>query len=269
MGTKIRYMIRTVICIFLLVLVMSVSAAFKGSGNTPAEIAVMSYDYPGLTSMRPADFDAEEYRLSSFTDDPYYKYQCCVNIKDGVLLISNDATDSPASYFSASGGYFIGVDRGEFGGWVDHFADDAKEDARVRVSENNCRGFIETGDGSGRAFILTADYESWQVLLVSPVAGGCDVEWHEMSRGDGYAHCGVYDKSAGVLYVVTAQGIAEVSGDGAVRMVHEFPTCNMVVNSAVLLEGELYCGTGAGVYRFRIAEGDGIWYPMNYSKYVG
>lgn len=68
MGTKIRYMIRTVICIFLLVLVMSVSAACKGSGNTPAEIAVMSYDYPGLTSMRPADFDAEEYRLSSFTD---------------------------------------------------------------------------------------------------------------------------------------------------------------------------------------------------------
>lgn len=107
------------------------------------------------------------------------------------------------------------------------------------------------------------------MLLVSPVAGGCDVEWHEMSRGDGYAHCGVYDKSAGVLYVVTAQGIAEVSGDGAVRMVHEFPTCNMVVNSAVLLEGALYCGTGAGVYRFRIAEGDGIWYPMNYSKYVG
>jgi hypothetical protein len=40
------------------------------------------------------------------------------------------------------------------------------------------------------------------------------------------------------------------------------------VDSIVLFEDELYCGSALGIYRYNPETGESLWYPMDYEKYV-
>lgn len=268
MNTRSRTALSAATYILLAVFTLLLLSACKGSdiSDGTSEISVRSDDYPGLTVMRAGTFDAEEYRRSSLSDHPYYAKRCSVDKKDGQLIVNDGDDDSPAAYLSVQNGYFVGVDRGEFGGWVRYFFDDGKEKDEAVVFEDNYRGFIGADGERYQAFILTGGDDSWQLFAVS-AGGRYGVEWHETAHGSGYANCGVYDEARDIVYVVTTGGIFEIAGDGSVREVHEFASDRMLVNSAVILDGSLYCGTNAGIYRFRISECDGYWYPMDHRKY--
>ena len=279
---------KRIVLLMLTIIILLLSLASCSSPNT---IEVTSKDYPKLTKMSPGQFDMSLYNTSMSGDYPWRNYYCYVSVEDGELCVSNkkdDLSDTKSAMFNR--GYLVGTDFGEFSGWVRWFLQEnliypeGKEPTvtETLLSDSNCRFIIEHIKGEDTALVVldtvimlsgepneTVVYEFKEVRDAS----GYDysIEFNELASFDGDCNAYLLCEDDRCVYFATDQGITKMAFDGTVEIVVKHDAFKYMlggVTSIALYEGDFYCGSHFGIYRFDPDSGKSYWYPMDYEKYA-
>ena len=260
------------------------------SCSSPDTIAVTSKDYPKLTKMSLGEFDENlcwKYILANYK---WHNYSCRLSVENGKLFVSNeraDITDTKSEMFPD--GYLLGTDFGEFSGWVRWCLHEEliyPEGKRPTVeetvlSDENCRFIIRLERETDCAFVvldtvcMMDDYEAdTLVYRFERIRAGSgydySLEFTEIASigGDCTAYFNSIEEEC--VYLATDCGIYKLNYDGAVETVVEEENFRYMVEitSIVLYEGEIYCSSPLGIYRYNPETGESLWYPMDYEKHV-
>ena len=260
------------------------------SCSAPNTIEVTSMDYPSLTKMSPGEFDESlcwKYILANYK---WHNYSCRLSVENGKLFVSNeraDITDTKSEMFPD--GYLLGTDFGEYSGWVRWclheeliYPEDRTPSLKETVlSEHNCRFIIRPDRYVDYAFVILdtvcmmSDYEKDTVIYRFERVGdgsGYDyrLEFNEIASLGGDCTAYLNCKEEECIYLATECGIYKLNYDGTLETVVEDENFMYMVQitSIVLYEGELYCSSPLGIYRYNPETGESLWYPMDYEKYV-
>ena len=259
-------------CVILILLFV----IFVPSCSNSAPLLINSFDYPKLVQLKPGEFDSDI--ANDWYSYEYAEYSCYVSINEGELLISNRTNETKVYTEMFNYGYFVGVDLGEFDGWVKYYPynsiDLGETDGTLVVAEN-CAAIVKRSNVNG--YLLTSDYggiignddighayelqystakDDWTYEIIGPLGGRP-------------LNC-FYVEEEDKLYVVTTQNIVVITNAKQIEIIVESNLIKSICpNSIVFLEGTLYCGSPFGIYRYNISTGEEIWYPVDYSKVVG
>ncbi len=260
------------------------------SCSSPDTITVTSKDYPKLTKMSPGEFD--KYRGSDFilVTSEWHNYSCKLSIENGQLFVSNEEADIPyAQYAMFSDGYLLGTDLGEFSGWVrwclyeeSIYPEDRTPTVKETVlSEDNSRFIIKPARHAEYAFVILdtvcmiADYDVDTVIYrFEPIRDGSGynytLEFDEIAPLGGSCTAYFNCEEEECIYLATECGIYRLNYDGTVETVVEEENFRYMVQitSIVLYDGDFYCSSPLGIYRYNPETGKSLWYPMDYEKYV-
>lgn len=247
-------------------------------------IEVTSQDYPMLTTMEVGAFDPDRVRDWYVAEDnPYKQYSCSVSVEDGKLEISNKRNDNTGVYLQQfNNGYFMGVDLGEFDGWVRYFPYysnlyDLHPDIigePVVVVQQPCFGFIQQDLDHGYVLTrgLNADENVYYGMIyeLNGYRGkGGSWTWSEYASFEGVPQSFLYNQEDNSIYVATTAGIYLITDGGHVQTIVDSAVSGAIrANSMVLLDGSIYCGSSAGVYRYDMEKNLEAWYPMEYQSIV-
>ena len=276
---------KTVIVILLILSLLTVSSC-----SAPNTIEVTSMDYTNLTKMLPGEFDESlcwKYILANYK---WHNYSCRLSVENGKFFVSNaraNITDTKSEMFPD--GYLLGTDFGEFSGWVRWCLQEEliyPEGKRPTVeetvlSDDNCRFIIRLERETDCAFVvldtvcMMDDYEADTLVYRFErirTGSGYDytLEFTEIASlgGDCTAYFNSIEEEC--VYLATDCGIYKLNYDGAVETVVEEENFRYMVEitSIILYEGELYCSSPLGIYRYNPETGESLWYPMDYEKYA-
>lgn len=278
------------VIIILLVLSLLIPTT---SCSAPNSIEVTSKDYPKLTKLSPSEFDKEkeiERELAALEDDEFVYRVCYLTVEDDSLCVENNV-----DYFRTtqeetfSFGYLVGVNIGEFDGWVrwfpyhtSHYPEGespksillSKENCSFIIKEDNDNAFIvceiptfgvKDGETSGETVVYDFDV----IWNKDDSKAGHDISCTEIARFAGAVTAYYLSEEDGCIYFATDMSIVKMTFDGKTEelvWVDYFYTIG--VNSIVKFEGELYCGSARGIYRYNPETGEDFWYQMDYGKYV-
>ncbi len=268
--------IRKCMALLLILAAIPFSACTSEHADT---LAVKSIDYDGLTELTAAEPDEEMIKnWSLISQNPYVDYICYLTVSGESLVVSN-FHDSPNTFMThrTTNGYFLGVDVGEFDGWVKYFpyysavAPEIVGSSRDVVNEN-CRGFVE--DWSRNVYLFTWDYAG----LYSPGSGVIyelrlpsldgEWEWKQVAEVAGKPLFFEYDRENKIIYVVSSMELVAFSlEDYSVTTLSDLSLWG-AATSMVRIDNKLYIGMAMGIYEYDLATADTKWYPMDYSKYV-
>lgn len=249
------------LCILSIVLISCTEVASDS-------IEVTSFDYPGLLSMSPGEFD-ENWIFD--IDSPYSHYNCYVSLDGGELHISNQSWKREASIESFNSGYFLGVNLPHYAGWVSYFPYGKSEG--ILIANDLCCGIIYIDNNNG--YIITYDItlESGNGKLYelkrTPEYGYGEWSWRVIASFDGFSVNYYYAEEEKCFYLVTVDSIIVVDVSGNVTVITSsdlLAACSP--NSIVRIGDSIYCGAPRGVYRYDIDTERELWYPMDYEKYV-
>lgn len=247
---------------FIVLILLSLSACRE----VPSQIDVISIDYPSMKCLQEGTFNPElEYKWWYYRN-PYHDYVASVSVVNGRLCVSNQA-ESRKSYLQCfDNGYFMGVDIGEFDGWVKYypyFSLLPEAGSEKLVSNQNCRGIIARDHTNG--YILTVR----SLYAMNYENENRRWEWRLIQSFDSGVRTYLYLEDRDILFIVTAGSIVSVSADFQVATIAESEILKwMETNSIVFYDGSLWCGASTGVYRYCFETDEEQWYPVNYAKYV-
>lgn len=274
---------KTVIVILLILSVLTASSC-----SAPNTIEVTSKDYPKLTKISPEAFDEQLYYDAINADYKWKGYGCTLKLEDGKLVIENGNEDlSATKYVHFNHGYLIGASLWHDGWlrWFSHASShypEGQEPIIRLLSKENCR------------YIIKEDNDNAIIVSVLPTIGvgddyitdgetiiyDFDVNWDKNDEEDGYeltlteiarfaGETRAYFKDGNDFYFVTDQSITKMTRDGKTEvLVRSHIFYQIGVDSIVLFEDELYCGSALGIYRYNPETGESLWYPMDYEKYA-
>lgn len=247
-------------------------------------------DYPNLTKMLPGEFDENLCSYYILANYKWHNYSCRLSVENGKLFVSNERSDMPNEQHEMfNHGYLLGTDFGEFSGWVRWCLQEEliyPEGKRPTVeetvlSDENCRFIIRLERETDCAFVvldtvcMMDDYEADTLVYRFErirTGSGYDytLEFTEIASlgGDCTAYFNSIEEEC--VYLATDCGIYKLNYDGAVETVVEEENFRYMVEitSIVLYEGELYCSSPLGIYRYNPETGESLWYPMDYEKYA-
>ena len=276
---------KTVIVILLILSLLTASSC-----SAPNTIEVTSMDYPNLTKMLPGEFDENLCSYYILANYKWHNYSCRLSVENGKLFVSNERADMPYEQHEMfNHGYLLGTDYGEFSGWVRWCLQEEliyPEGKRPTVeetvlSDENCRFIIRLERETDCAFVvldtvcMMDDYEADTLVYRFErirTGSGYDytLEFTEIASlgGDCTAYFNSIEEEC--VYLATDCGIYKLNYDGAVETVVEEENFRYMVEitSIVLYEGELYCSSPLGIYRYNPETGESLWYPMDYEKYA-
>lgn len=276
---------KTVIVILLILSVLTASSC-----SAPNTIEVTSMDYPNLTKMLPGEFDENLCSYYILANYKWHNYSCRLSVENGKLFVSNERADMPYEQHEMfNHGYLLGTDYGEFSGWVRWCLQEEliyPEGKRPTVeetvlSDENCRFIIRLERETDCAFVvldtvcMMDDYEADTLVYRFErirTGSGYDytLEFTEIASlgGDCTAYFNSIEEEC--VYLATDCGIFKLNYDGAVETVVEEENFRYMVEitSIVLYEGEFYCSSPLGIYRYNPETGESLWYPMDYEKYA-
>ena len=276
---------KTVIVILLILSLLTASSC-----SAPNTIEVASNDYMYLTKMTPGEFDKNLCSYYVLANYKWHNYSCRLSVENGKLFVSNERADMPYEQHEMfNHGYLLGTDYGEFSGWVRWCLQEEliyPEGKRPTVeetvlSDENCRFIIRLERETDCAFVvldtvcMMDDYEADTLVYRFErirTGSGYDytLEFTEIASlgGDCTAYFNSIEEEC--VYLATDCGIYKLNYDGAVETVVEEENFRYMVEitSIVLYEGELYCSSPLGIYRYNPETGESLWYPMDYEKYA-
>ena len=276
---------KTIIFVLLIVLLLTTVAC-----SAPNTIEVASNDYKDLTKMTPGEFDKDLRSYYVLANYKWHNYSCRLSIENGKLFVSNERADMPDEQHEMfNHGYLLGTDYGEFSGWVRWCLQEEliyPEGKRPTVeetvlSDENCRFIIRLERETDCAFVvldtvcMMDDYEAdTLVYRFERISTGSEydytLEFTEIASlgGDCTAYFNSIEEEC--VYLATDCGIYKLNYDGAVETVVEEENFRYMVEitSIVLYEGEIYCSSPLGIYRYNPETDESLWYPMNYEKYA-
>ncbi len=275
---------RIIIPIFCLIIVL-MSCISCASPNT---IEVTSMDYPNLTKMSPGEFDENLYWLDVVSRYQFGDYSCFVSVENGKLCVSNKKSDVPDTQSQMlNDGCLVGVDYGEFSGWVRwFFCEDLiypegkkPEPTEALLSDKNCRYIIR--HGNREAFVVLVDYSfvadepsktTVYMFKEAREKTGNDfsLEFTELAEFDGDCTAYLYCEEKECIYFAHDRGITVMNFDGTAEDIVRDDIFRYMrdITSIVRFEDELWCGYAYGIYRYNPETEESFWYPMDYEKYV-
>lgn len=276
---------KTIIFVLLIVLLLTTVAC-----SAPNTIEVASNDYKDLTKMTPGEFDKDLRSYYVLANYKWHNYSCRLSIENGKLFVSNERADMPDEQHEMfNHGYLLGTDYGEFSGWVRWCLQEEliyPEGKRPTVeetvlSDENCRFIIRLERETDCAFVvldtvcMMDDYEADTLVYRFErirTGSGYDytLEFTEIASlgGDCTAYFNSIEEEC--VYLATDCGIYKLNYGGTVETVVEEENFRYMVEitSIVLYEGEIYCSSPLGIYRYNPETDESLWYPMNYEKYA-
>jgi len=276
---------KSIIAVFLIASLLTLASC-----SAPNTIEVTSMDYPSLTKMSPGEFDENLCSYYILANYKWHNYSCRLSVENGKLFVSNERADMPYEQHEMfNHGYLLGTDYGEFSGWVRWCLQEEliyPEGKRPTVeetvlSDENCRFIIRLERETDCAFVvldtvcMMDDYEADTLVYRFErirTGSGYDytLEFTEIASlgGDCTAYFNSIEEEC--VYLATDCGIYKLNYDGAVETVVEEENFRYMVEitSIVLYEGELYCSSPLGIYRYNPETGESLWYPMDYEKYA-
>lgn len=278
----------------VIVILIILSLLIASSCSAPNTIEVTSKDYPKLTKMEPEKFDFEEEmerEIADLNDENFVYRVCYLTVEDDSLRVENNV-----DYFRTTQeetfnfGYLVGVNIGEFDGWVrwfpyhtSHYPEGespksillSKENYSFIIKEDNDNAFIvceiptfgvnKDGETSGETIVYDFDV----ICDKNDGEARYDISCTEIARFAGAVTAYYLSEEDRCIYFATDMSIVKMTFDGKTEelvWIDYFHTIG--VNSIVKFEGELYCGSARGIYRFNPETGESLWYPMDYEKYV-
>ncbi|MBQ4141324.1 MAG: hypothetical protein IJD70_08310 [Clostridia bacterium] len=275
------------VIVILLVLSLLIPTTSCSAPNT---IEVASNDYMDLTKMTPGEFDKDLCSYYVLANYKWHNYSCRLSVENGKLFVSNERADMPYEQHEMfNHGYLLGTNYGEFSGWVRWCLQEEliyPEGKRPTVeetvlSDENCRFIIRLERETDCAFVvldtvcMMDDYEAdTLVYRFERIRAGSDydysLEFTEIASlgGDCTAYFNSIEEEC--VYLATDCGIYKLNYDGAVETVveEEYFRYMVEITSIVLYEGEIYCSSPLGIYRYNPETDESLWYPMNYEKYA-
>ena len=249
---------KRIFTVLLVVLIASAQLCFSACSGK-GSLDVMSYDYQGLVKMEQNDIDLD-YIWQNFTG-----HYCGVSLENEKLVISRPDINKRSYTMMGNYGYFVGVDLGEFDGWVRFFPYDGDDTEPLLVVDENCRGFVERGQGKGELLLTGLAHMGlnegalYKLYLV-------DKQWHWEKLCDlgSSPNAYFYNKDTGILYIVTDMAIlAYTEEDGLETLLKNEDLGYMYPNSLVELDGKLYVGMALGVYEYDLGNGSTSWYTLD------
>ena len=274
----------------IIALLLIVSLLTLASCSAPNTIEVASNDYMYLTKMTPGEFDKDLCSYYVLANYKWHNYSCRLSVENGKLFVSNERADMPYEQHEMfNHGYLLGTDYGEFSGWVRWCLQEEliyPEGKRPTVeetvlSDENCRFIIRLERETDCAFVvldtvcMMDDYEADTLVYRFErirTGSGYDytLEFTEIASLGGDCTAYLNCKEEECVYLATDCGIYKLNYDGAVETVVEEENFRYMVEitSIVLYEGELYCSSPLGIYRYNPETGESLWYPMDYEKYA-
>ena len=273
------------VIVILLVLSLLILAT---SCTAPHSIEVTSKDYPKLMKMSQSEFDEELYLEATNPDFKWHGYMCTLKLEDGVITVKNGNEDlNSTQYVQFNHGYLIGASLWHDGWlrWFSHASShypEGQEPIIRLLSKENCR------------YIIKEDNDNAIIVSVLPTIGvgddyitdgetiiyDFDVNWDKNDEEDGYelalteitrfaGETRAYFKDGNDFYFVTDQSITKMTRDGKTEvLVRSHIFYQIGVDSIVLFEDELYCGSALGIYRYNPETGESLWYPLDFEKYA-
>ena len=255
---------------FLLVLMVAVFGC-KSSSSNETVLTVTSHDYKGLKELYAAEIDEEAVgNWSLMTLNPYYGYICHVALRNDELYVSSEWEYQNSFTVMGNCGYFVGVDLGEFDGWVRYHSYD--KDEPILVVNENCRGFVKVDNDTAYLFTgfchIFHDEGAVYKLSFSP-------EYDESScvkiadlSGNPLVY--TYNKVSQTVYVATTKELLAVSlVDNSITTLSDISLWeHSGATSIVEHNGKLYVGFCMGIYEYDLETKKVMWYPMDYEKYV-
>ena len=257
----------------LLAVILLMCSSCKSDKRT---LEVTSYDYQGLKQFEAGEIKARLIPWHS-VDNPYIDYSCYITVENGKLKVENHIPDEESSIMWGNYGYFVGVNVFEEG-WVCYYpyagywAEEVQEPQLV-VGEN-CLGFIRLDKENGYVVTFERGYTSCVAHLYSLEYSEAERKWVwncEATIDDGI-NTYPFDPDEQCIYIFTNEGIECFSiKDKTLRTVKmsRILKQHIYANSAVKLNGKLYCGSPMGIYEYDIDTDEEFWYLMDYEKYVG
>ncbi len=241
-------------------------------------LTVTSDDFPDLKVMREGEFDEEQVEKWLYEIEPrpdwYLDYDCHVSVTNDRLFISKSGSDSNAYSAVLNGGTLVGVDIGEFDGWIRFYSfmmgrPEPYMPTDVLLSRENCQGLIEIDYEHGWALtglshMLTDEGAVYRYWYDSDLKQAC---LEKIADLDSKPRAYYYDREETTLYIATRKSICVVREDNTVDSIASFSE-RMYPNSMVYLDGLLYCGTGYGVLSVDPATGETIFFPMDFDKHM-
>ncbi|MBR6578817.1 MAG: hypothetical protein IKK74_07730 [Clostridia bacterium] len=274
----------------IIAVLLIVSLLTLASCSAPNTIEVASNDYMDLTKMTPGEFDKDLCSYYVLANYKWHNYSCRLSVENGKLFVSNERADMPYEQHEMfNHGYLLGTDYGEFSGWVRWCLQEEliyPEGKRPTVeetvlSDENCRFIIRLERETDCAFVvldtvcMMDDYEADTLVYRFErirTGSGYDytLEFTEIASLGGDCTAYLNCKEEECIYLATECGIYRLNYDGTVETVVEDEDFRYMVQitSIVLYEGELYCSSPLGIYRYNPETGESLWYPMDYEKYA-
>ena len=127
--------------------------------NDRNSLAVTSTDYADLNRMEAGAFDEKLARSWYDVNNPYWERNCHISYENGVLLVQDQDGEQEVYSFAGDNGYFLGIDMGEFDGWVRYYpyhSEQPEAGESVLVVDQNAKGFCRIDNRN--AYLFTADY---------------------------------------------------------------------------------------------------------------
>lgn len=245
-------------------------------------VPVSSRDYPNLTHLEAAEFDAEElFRVWSSVDNPYEDYRCSVSVENGKLVIRNAPPKPATTLVQFDCGYFLGVNIGEFDGWVRYYPyfsnlPEAGE-SRLVVDEACCgmvaidrvSGILLT-DCSGGIVFGTPSYDLGSIYWLYLNRSDLTWSWEKIAGTKGLPRAICPAENGSGWYIVTTGELLHLSADLSLTKLTDSQMLDTIwaLDSIVEWNGKLWCGSPMGVYCFDPQTQSETWYPMDYETYL-
>ena len=251
---------------FFLIIAIQLLMLNGCSNSTTNTIRVYSHDFSNINKLDAAEFDSIHI-TENITNLPIYR----VTKKEGQLWIENGEhyEHQKSSVVMGDNGYFVGLNLGHMDGWVRYFPyfssyPEAGESAVV--TDEYFYAFVEVE--RNQIYLLTtvptlADDAACGVFYI--YLDGKEWKWDKIATLDGYPMAYAYNSENNNLFLATQVGL--YSSDQCVNIeLYNTPTYwqQLSVNSMVLIEDSLYCGTSYGIYVHFVSSDSGEWYPINH-----
>ena len=260
------------IAVFMLLITLC-CVLLTGCDKGKDRIEVYSTDYPGLRQLYAKKFSYAECRDWYSADNPYnIIYTCHVSEENGKIVISNDYGDEDGStLFPCDYGYFLGVNLGEYDGWVRYFTYGFRSfepEDPIMVIYEACRGFYRRELKDDNALLLTSGIRGGTLLSLTADREEGKWDWEIIAEFDSVPRRFTVGED-GVAYVVCRDSIRSVSPDRNISILKKTDIpFYATVNSMIVKGRSLICGTALGVYEYKLDTSEEYWYPIDYTKYV-
>ena len=259
--------------------IFSLLLLLSSCGGTEKTLWADSCDYSRPLELKAAEIDREQ--IEKWADTEFEEYVCYVSISDGKLIISKSAETKESHIMAGNNGYFIGVDLGEFDGFIEYrsYHSAWSEDWTPPVTAmsetvipENCRGFVKADNTYGYALTgyshMFTD-EGAIYKLTFPTANS----YYTCTKICELSACPrayTYDGESEAVYIATTNELLLLSlKDDTVKVLADISVFSPLgTTSMVYTDGKIYIGMCMGIYEYDTKTNDSAWYPLDIEKYA-